>query len=112
MTFSVPFLPAGAYPIKVTDGTAIASAAATFTVTPLIQLNHASGPAGTPITATLTGFAPNTGVTITFGGTTVTSGRTALNGTATLSFFAPPIGGRVDGDSYARHRTAGLDGLR
>ena len=88
LTFLVPPLPAGPHPIEITDGSISASAAAAFIVTPLIILDHASGPAGTPVTATLTGFRANTGVTLTFGGTPVKSGVTEPVGRATLSFNA------------------------
>ncbi len=46
---------------RTAQGSRIAAAAAPFTVTPLLQLSHASGPAGTPIVATLTGFTPGPG---------------------------------------------------
>ena len=73
LSFSIPALPAGPETIQIKDtigsNTVTSVASTPFRVTPLIQLNHASGPAGTSVNATLTGFGPNRSVNMTFGAT-------------------------------------------
>ena len=68
------------------------SASKTFTVTsstvPAITLNPTSGPVGTPVNVTGTNFDPNSTVTITFGGDTVTTIR-QLQLTAVEDFLLP-----------------------
>ncbi len=93
-TFNVPPLPAGPKTITVAFGANSAPAAAQFVVTPLVQLDHSSGPAGTLVHVSTTGFgATASTVTVKFGATTVlTSGTTSSSGSGTYSFNVPSVG--------------------
>ena len=57
-----------------------ATAAAQFTVTPLVQLSHASGPVGTAVSLNITGFAKSSPLTVKLGTTTVATGMSDITG--------------------------------
>ena len=76
---------AGGQKVNATDALAN-TAIATFTVTPSISLSPTSGNVGSAVTVSGTGFAVNSTLTATFGGTTVTlSGTTSTNGTGSFT---------------------------
>jgi hypothetical protein len=91
-TFTVPESTAGGHTVEVTD---VSSnfADATFTVTPKITLNPTSGPVGTSVTVTGTGFAGTSTITIKFDGvtqtTTLPTVTTDSDGSFTASFDVP-----------------------
>lgn len=90
--FSVPISSSvGDNTVTATQGSNLASR--TFKVTastvPVITLNATSGPIGTAISITGTGFAPTTAVTIKFGDTTVANPTSNSNGGFSTSFTVP-----------------------
>jgi hypothetical protein len=93
-------VPAGATtgPITVVTGGGTATSA-TFTVTtPKLTLNQTSGPAGTHVTAYLTGFKANQSVTLhwdTQGGTVLATTTTNALGSSITTFVVP---GAVNGN--------------
>ena len=89
-TFNVPSgSSSGDHTVKATQGSK--SASKTFTVGPVITLNPTSGPLGTPVDITGTGFSPNSTVTITFGGDTLPESPVTTNssGGFSLTFVVP-----------------------
>jgi type II secretory pathway pseudopilin PulG len=86
-TFVVPVIPAGSYPVILSDGSSSAPSATNFVVTPSLgALSPGSGPSGTSVTVPASGFEANTALTVTVNGTsaTVTGGSpTGANGSAT-----------------------------
>lgn len=105
---TVPDEPAGSYQITPFDSTH--QAAATFTVTPSVGSMSPAGAttgAGSPVSASVKGFAANSTLTVTIGSTQLTSGYTGnttdRNGTATFDFTIPsPL---PPGDSSAQYVT-------
>ena len=102
-TFNVPALPAGPETITVGFGPNNAPAAAKFVVTPLVQLDHASGPTGTLVHVSTTGFgASNSNVTVKFGATAatattvLTNGSTNASGSGTYNFNVPSASPGLD----------------
>jgi hypothetical protein len=89
-TFNVPpGSSSGDHTVKATQGSK--SASKTFTVGPVITLNPTSGPLGTPVDITGTGFSPNSTVTITFGGDPLPESPVTTNssGGFSLTFVVP-----------------------
>jgi hypothetical protein len=84
-TFTVPASTAGGHTVEVTDASSN-FADATFTVTPKITLNPTSGPVGTTVTVTGTGFAGTSTVTIKFDGVTQTTVPPTVTTSAVGSF--------------------------
>jgi YVTN family beta-propeller protein len=70
-SFVVPGVPDGIYPIGASDGTN--SASASFQVEATLALSPGTGAAGASVAASGIGFAPRAPITLTFGGTTVSS---------------------------------------
>jgi Tfp pilus assembly protein PilV len=106
-TFAVPVIPAGSYPVVLSDGSNSAPSATNFVVTPSLgALSPGSGPSGTSVTVSASGFEANTALSVTVNGTTatVTSGSpTGANGNATgagstLTFTIPT--GLTTGTTY------------
>ncbi|MGA8208050.1 MAG: IPT/TIG domain-containing protein [Candidatus Dormiibacterota bacterium] len=97
VTFTVPAAPNGAEVVKVSDGTNTATSATNFTVTASATgLTVTSGPVGTAgVKITAQGFAANSALTVTVGGTTatITSGGTtgASGSSASLTFTIPAV---------------------
>jgi hypothetical protein len=74
-------IPAGSYPVQATDGSITATDPTQFTVTPSISLNPTTGSAGTTVTITGSGFAPNSVLHVSFNGTAVSiAGSTSTDG--------------------------------
>lgn len=92
VTFTVPSATAGAHTVTATDA-AGNSASATFTVESDVTISPTSGPVGTVVSVTGSGFAANTVITITFDGAEVTTApptvTTDANGAFTASFKVP-----------------------
>ena len=88
-TFNVLQSSNGDHKVEATDGSK--SASKTFTVGSVITLNPTSGPLGTPVDITGTGFSPNSTVTITFGGDTLPESPVTTNNSGGFSAtFAVP----------------------
>ena len=78
VTFIVPETPAGAYTVEVENPSPTLVMSLPFTVTPSITLDPNSGTGGTTVTVEGTGFeAAETGISVTYGGTSVKTGITA-----------------------------------
>ncbi len=106
-TFVVPVVPAGSYPVVLSDGSSSAPSATNFAVTPYLgALSPGSGPSGTSVTVPASGFNANTVLTVTVNGmsATVTGGSpTGTNGAATgtgstITFTIPT--GLTTGTTY------------
>lgn len=85
-TFVVPASTAGGQTVTASDGTNTGSA--TFTVTPKITLTPTSGPVGTTVTVTGSGFAGGSKITVTFNGATVITSPATVTTSATGGFTA------------------------
>jgi len=89
--FTVPKSTFGTHQVNATDSSAH-SAAATFNVTPKIILAPSSGPVGSMVTISGTGFAANSAITVLYGGVTQTIPTTNTNATGSFSVkFTVPI---------------------
>src|SRR3989475_788425 len=81
---------AGTHTVKATDGSANSASASftvtTGTITPTISLNPSSGPVGTTVTVSGSGFASNSGISITYGGTAIITNPTTITTDSTGSF--------------------------
>src|SRR5256712_7531928 len=81
---------AGTHTVKATDASANSASASftvtTGTITPTISLNPSSGPVGTTVTVSGSGFASNSGISITYGGTAITTNPTTITTDSTGSF--------------------------
>jgi type II secretory pathway pseudopilin PulG len=90
--FTVPPLPAGTYPITISDG-GTATSTTGYTVTPWIGgLSRTSGPVLTQVTSSVTGFAAGKLLTVTVGTAAPVSGGavpTNSSGSGPLSFRIP-----------------------
>jgi len=75
----------GDHPLKAQDAS-LNVAIATFTITQKITITPTTGSAGTTVTVAGTGFDASKGITITYGGTSVTTTPAAVNTGATGSF--------------------------
>ena len=97
-TFTIPASASGAHTVSAYGPTTLPSSSAgiTFMVSAVIAVSPASGPPGTPVTVTGSGFGANeTGITITFDRTPVTSGipsNSLGNWTGTFSIPASASG--------------------
>ncbi|MFC2015015.1 hypothetical protein ACFLUP_03385, partial [Chloroflexota bacterium] len=89
-TVQIPESPAGEHTITVTGDDSIVDADDDFTVEPALTASPASGPAGTPITVSGTGYKASTDVAITFGGDAAATVATDDNGSFSTSFNALP----------------------
>jgi hypothetical protein len=91
-TFTVPASAAGGQVVTITDGSS-KSATATFTVTSSITLSPTSGPVGTSVTVTGSGFAASATMTINYDGvaqgTTPTMVTTSATGAFSATFSVP-----------------------
>ncbi|MGD0451800.1 MAG: hypothetical protein ABSA79_12195, partial [Candidatus Bathyarchaeia archaeon] len=85
-TFTVPASVAGGHVVLASDSASPSnSASASFTVAPNITLNPTSGKVGSTVTVTGTGFAANSLLSATFGGSSVTlSGTHTTDGSGNL----------------------------
>jgi len=93
-TIIVPPSHAGTHAITATDVTAARSAGADFTVVPQIILSPDSGPVGTLVTVTGTGFDRTRTITIMFKNVDVTPSPAPVTnevGSFTTSFPVPPL---------------------
>ena len=100
VTFNVPAIASGTYPIAATDGNnaaITASANFTNTVTPTITMTKTSGTVGTSVTVNGNGFAANeSNIQVTMSGNQIQGSPTATalaNGTWTLNFTVPAMPG-------------------
>ena len=93
-SFTVPESSAGTRIITATDSHGNTASAA-FTVTPpTIQLSPTSGPQGTSVTVTGSGFAPSSPITVNYGSTTVSSSSsTTSSGAFQVTFTVPASAG-------------------
>jgi hypothetical protein len=104
-TFTVPSSAAGSHAIGAYGSTTSASSITevTFTVSAGLTLSRASGPSGTSVTVTGSGFgASETGITITYDGTTVSSAISADylgNWSSTFTIPASATGSHTIGAS-------------
>jgi hypothetical protein len=88
-TFIVPSATHGIHTVTATDSSSSNNAAiATFTVAPNLITSPTSGPSGTSVTASGTGFVANSPITVTFNGTTVSTSPSTVMTDATGSFFS------------------------
>lgn len=92
-SFSLPATPAGAVTFTGTDGTGTSSST-TFTVTPQLTVSPTSGPVGTLLTFTGSGFAATSAVSVAWSGGTACSATTGATGafTCTFTLTAAPAG--------------------
>ena len=86
---TIPEAFCGAHDITAWDNATGSSAGTKFTVTASISLNPTSGPVGTEVTVTGTGFKPNVQVDITYDGDKVASADTNDVGSFTATFTVP-----------------------
>ncbi len=100
VTFNVPAIASGTYPIAATDSvnaTITATANFTNTVVPTITITKTSGTVGTAVTVNGNGFAANEGsIQVTMSGNTIQGSPTATalaSGTWTLNFNVPATPG-------------------
>lgn len=107
-TFVVPSTSRGTHTVKVQDAGSN-YATTTFSVSTKITINPASGPSGTTVTVTGTGFAGSSTVTITYAGTAVVTNPSSVvtgsTGGFTATFVVPvsPVG------TYVVSASAGSD---
>ena len=83
-TFTVPASMAGSYTVVFSDSATPThnSAQATFTVASSISLNPTTGTVGTTVTVSGSGFAANSALSATFGGSSVTLGGSTSTGSS------------------------------
>ncbi len=97
-TFTVPASPSGPHSVSAYGSVTLAGSlpGVTFVVNPTIAVSPTSGPPGSPVTVTGSGFgAGETGITITFDGNPVASGISANslgNWSGTFTVPASPSG--------------------
>ncbi len=84
-TVTIPTIVAGAYVFTAEDA-ALNSAAATFTVTPLLTVGTPSGPVGTVVVFTGSDYAADSAVTVSWSGGTACLATTNASGGFTCSF--------------------------
>jgi hypothetical protein len=107
-TFAVPSTSRGTHTVRAQDAGSN-YATATFTVSTKITINPTSGPSGTTVTVTGTGFAASQTVIITYAGTNVVTSpspvTTGSTGGFTATFVVPvsPVG------TYEVRASAGTD---
>lgn len=93
-TFTVPPSTAGSHSVKATGSVTQAASApeVNLSINPSISLSRSSAPPGTPITVSGSGFSPNeTGIAVTYDGTSVAAGISAnAQGAWTTTFAVPP----------------------
>ena len=93
-TFTVPTGPVGVYQVQGTDASSTA-ATADFTVSPDIFLSAYSGPVGTSVAVTGTGYHASSAITITFNGVTMTTSPSPCDSDSAGSFgpctFTVPV---------------------
>ena len=94
-SITIPYSAKGVYLVSVND-TLGKTATATFTVTPLVAITPGSGSPGTFVTVTGSGFSSDSLVTLTFGGTQMTTIPSTITtdvfGAFTASFLVPLVG--------------------
>jgi hypothetical protein len=107
-TFAVPSTSRGTHTVKAQDAGSN-QATATFTVSTKITINPPSGPSGTTVTVTGTGFATGQTVTITYAGTSVVTTPSPVTTGSTGSFTATFVVPVRDIGTYEVRASAGSD---
>mgnify|MGYP001030301621 CR=1 FL=1 len=96
LEFAVPPQGAGSYDIRVRDsGNNSATARTKFTISGTVDVSPTGGDVGTMITASGTGFIPNSAVTIKYDDDQVTTTKARPDGAFTVDFAAPESEGGV-----------------
>ncbi|MDE1879917.1 MAG: PKD domain-containing protein [Euryarchaeota archaeon] len=92
-SFTVPATPAGSYTFSASDLSG-ATGSATFTVVPALSVSPTSGPVGTSLVFTGTGYAASSPTTVTSSGGTACTATTDTTGSFTCSYVltATPAG--------------------
>ena len=87
-TYKIPLVTAGSYSFVATDH-ASDSASVLFDVVPALLVSEASGPVGTSVSLSGSGFSSASTVTVTWGATTVCTPTTTANGSFACTFVIP-----------------------
>jgi hypothetical protein len=87
-TLKIPLVTAGSYSFVATDH-ASDSASALFSVVPALLVSEASGPVGTSVTLSGSGFSSASTVTVSWGATTVCTPTSTANGSFSCTFAIP-----------------------
>jgi large repetitive protein len=91
VVMTVPPLPAGSYSVTAVDTSGF-NATGVIRVVPSISLSSSTGPDGSPLTATPSGFEPGETVTLSYDSLGVASCITASDGACSITFVVPRNG--------------------